>query len=92
MSIWSTFKTIEVHDAHLHSEATPGQCQCPDRKPEVWLSRAWSGFPLRLTASTTHEEADVALTRDQARELARELIAWADDDEQREAQAKAERQ
>jgi hypothetical protein len=85
MSIWSTFKTMQVHDADLHSEATPGQCGCPEGGNKVRLSSSWYGFPLRLglDAAESMEQARVALTREQARELGQALIAWADHDEQR---------
>lgn len=47
------------------------------------LSRAWRGWPLRLSLDATgYGEAHVLITPDQVRELARELTAWADEDEQ----------
>lgn len=82
MSIWSTFKTIKTHDADLHEVRDPDNCGCPGDN-EIHLSRSWPGFPVRLSVDTGGEHARAALSRDQARELAQELIAWADDDERR---------
>jgi hypothetical protein len=79
MSIWSTFKTIKVHD-NDHSEADPNDCGCGDDN-EAYLSSAWFGFPLRMSIHSGPEHADCTLTREQARQLGVELISWAARDE-----------
>lgn len=80
MSIWSTFKILKVHDTD-HSQRDPNDCGCDPKDNEVYLSSAWWSYPLRLSVNAYGEHAEVALTREQARELAKELNDWADRDE-----------
>ncbi|MEV0994643.1 hypothetical protein [Nonomuraea sp. NPDC050202] len=84
MSIWSTFKTMKVHDSD-HSEADPNNCGCSLDDNKVYLSSAWYGFPLRLSIRSGEAHADCTLTREQARELGVELISWAARDDAGEA-------
>ena len=84
MSIWGTFKKMQVHDS-AHSEADPSNCGCGGDN-EVYLSSAWFGFPVRLSIRDSEDShAECALTREQARELGVELILWAAQDEAGEA-------
>jgi hypothetical protein len=83
MSMCSTFLVMDVRACDQRSEAPPGQDEFSADGSEVYLSRAWPGWPLRLSLDATgYGEAHVPLTPGQVRELARELTAWADEDEQ----------
>nr|WP_062336152.1 hypothetical protein [Herbidospora sakaeratensis] len=67
MSIWNTFKTFREHGVDNH----------------LTLSHGYEGNPLRIGVDEGPAEAYIELTREQVRELAADLNAWADDDEQR---------
>lgn len=67
MSIWNTFKTIREQGVDN----------------QLTLSRGYEGNPLRIGLDEGPAEAYIELTRGQVRELAADLNAWADDDEQR---------